>query len=45
MKIYKNEGYTGIENLYYKEVGIRRYKSRVKAIIPLKIKRIVKQYI
>lgn len=45
MNIYKAEGYIGVEKLYSKEVGIRRYKSRIKSIIPTKAKRVIKKYI
>lgn len=44
MSIYKSQGYRGVESLYYKEVGIRKYKNRLKAIIPTNVKRVLKRY-
>ena len=45
MNEYKNNGYVGVNNLYLKKVGIKRYKNRVKALIPKNLKGIMKKYI
>ncbi len=45
MNIYKNEGYKAVNDLYNKEIGIKKYKNRVKSIIPNCFKRIIKRYI
>lgn len=45
MNEYKNGGYIAVDNLYNSEVGIKRYKNRVKSIIPSNIKRFLKKYI
>lgn len=45
MNLYKNYGYLAVESLYNKQVGIRKYKSRIKTFIPSNIKRYLKKYI
>ena len=45
MNEYKNGGYIAVEKLYSKEVGIKRYKNRVKSIIPYNWKKIIKRYL
>lgn len=42
MNAYKNQGYEGVHNLYSKEIGIRKYKNRIKALLPTEIKRVIK---
>lgn len=44
MNEYKNNGYIAVDSLYNKEIGIKRYKNRVKSMIPTDIKRILKKY-
>lgn len=44
MNEYKNGGYIAVEKLYNREVGIKRYKSRIKCIIPNNIKKIIKKH-
>ena len=45
MNEYKNNGYTAVDKLYSSEIGIKRYKNRLKAFMPIKIKRILKRYV
>lgn len=42
---YKNNGYMFVDKLYNRKIGMKRYKSRIKASIPNNIKRILKKYI
>lgn len=45
MNKYKNDGFIAVDRLYNKEVGIKKYKNRVKSMIPIKVKRAIKKYI
>lgn len=45
MDAYKNGGYIAVDKLYNNKVGIKRYKNRVKSIIPNNVKRVLKKYI
>lgn len=45
MNEYKNGGYKAVDNLYNKEIGVKKYKNRVKSMIPSNIKRVLKKYI
>ncbi|WP_195454815.1 Coenzyme F420 hydrogenase/dehydrogenase, beta subunit C-terminal domain [Turicibacter sanguinis] len=42
---YKEKGYSGVQNLYKNEIGIKRYKSRIKVLLPNKFKRKLKRYL
>ena len=39
---YRIGGWDALENRYQKKIGIRKYASQVKALIPLKMKRWLK---
>lgn len=45
MNQYKDKGYEEIDAIYNKEIGIRRYKNRIKSLIPMYVKRKIKQMI
>ena len=45
MNAYKNGGYNAVNELYNREIGIKKYKNRVKSIIPSYFKRLIKRYI
>lgn len=45
MNEYRDNGYEAIDKLYSKNIGIKRYKNRVKIMVPTSIKRILKKYL
>lgn len=45
MNIYKNQGYNGVEKLYNKSVGLKRYRDRIKSKVPNSVKIIIKKFV
>lgn len=43
LRIYDEEGWSGLENNFDKSVGLKKYISPVKSLIPQRIKRILKK--
>ena len=43
MQLYAQQGYPAVEQRFQKRMGIRKYSSQVKALIPAEIKRVLKR--
>jgi hypothetical protein len=45
MNLYSAKGWKGLELWFDKTIGVKKYSSLIKSIIPLPIKRILKRYL
>ena len=45
LQLYRSGGWKALEQRYQKKIGLRKYSSQVKAVIPLFIKRWLKSKI